>query len=76
MLNSCAALVGGISQPSASHDGASSSSRSLPTIGVAITHRHTRSAQPEEGVEITEPEDDGEAVEDDGSQRPPRPGAG
>src|SRR5215470_6484133 len=56
-------------------DGASSSSRSLPTIGVAITHRRTRSAQPEEGVEITEPEGDGEAVEDEGSHRP-RPGAG
>ena len=37
---------------------------------------HTRSAQPEEGVEITEPEDDGEAVEDDGSHRPKRPEAG
>ena len=36
----------------------------------------TRSAQPEEGVEVTEPEDDGEAIEGDGSQRPPRPGAG
>lgn len=53
-----------------------SSLRSLPTIGVAIAQRRTRSAQPEEGVEITEPEDDGEAVEDDGSHRPPRPGAG
>ena len=29
------------------------------TIGVAITQRRNRSAQPEEGVEITEPEDDG-----------------
>src|SRR4029079_12123120 len=54
---------------------ASSSSRTLPTIGVAITQRRTRPAQPEEGVEITEPEDDGEAVEDDGSHRPQRPGA-
>jgi hypothetical protein len=53
-----------------------SSLRSLPTIRVAITQRRTRSAQPEEGVEITEPEDDGEAVEDDGSHRPQRPGAG
>src|SRR6188474_1927334 len=55
------------------HRCASSSSKSLPTIGA---QRRTRSAQPEEGVEITEPEDDGEAVEDDGSHRPPRPGAG
>ena len=47
-----------------------SSLRSLPTIGIAITQRRTRSAQPEEAVEITEPEDDGEAVEDDGSHRP------
>ena len=31
----------------------SSSSRSLHTIGVAIMQRRTRSAQPEEGVEIT-----------------------
>ena len=30
-----------------------SSSRSLHTIGVAIMQRRTRSAQPEEGVEIT-----------------------
>src|SRR6476661_8928163 len=37
--------------------------------------RRTRAAQPEEGIEITEPEDDGEAVEDDGSHRPQRPGA-
>src|SRR4029078_2866774 len=49
--------------------------RSLPTIGVVITHRRTRSTQPEEGVEITEPEDDGEAVEDDVSHRPQRQGA-
>src|SRR6185437_12324590 len=49
-----------------------SSLRSLPTIGIAITKRRTRSAQPEEAVEITKPEDDGEAVEDDGSHRPPR----
>src|SRR5262245_35916593 len=53
-----------------------SSLRSLPMIGVAITQRRIRSAQPEEGVEITEPEDDGEAVEDDGSHRPQRPEAG
>ena len=53
-----------------------SSLRSLRTIGIAITQRRTRSAQPEEAVEITKPEDDGEAVEDDGSHRPPRPGAG
>ena len=43
-------------------------SRSLPRIGVAITQRCSRSAQPKEGVEITEPEQDGEAVEDDGSR--------
>src|SRR6476469_10865377 len=54
----------------------STSNLSLPTTGVAITHRRTRSTQPEEGVEITNPEDDGEAVEDDGSHRPQRPGAG
>ena len=48
----------------------------LPTIGVAITHRRTRTAQPEEGEEITEPEDNGDAIEDDGSHRPQRPGAG
>ena len=41
----------------------------------AITQHRTRSAQPEEGVEITEPENDGESVEDNGS--PPQwPGVG
>ena len=48
---------------------------SLPTMGVPITQHRTRSAQPEEGEEITEPEDNGEAVEDDDS-RPQRPRAG
>src|SRR5262245_23273297 len=33
-----------------------------------LLERRSRSTQPEEGVDITEPEEDGEAVEDDGSQ--------
>src|SRR5262245_32464988 len=41
-----------------------------------LLERRSRSTQPEEGVDITEPEYDGEAVEDDGSQGPKRPRAG
>src|SRR6478672_11954339 len=44
--------------------------------GLPSSLAHTRSAQPKEGIEKTEPEDDGEAVEDDGAHRPERPEAG
>ena len=45
-------------------------------IGLAVAMRCNQSAQPEEGIKITEPEKGRDAVEDDGSYRPQWPGTG